>query len=182
MPGRRGAAAPGRTLVPAISAVMLARRVAKGSSMGSGLRPPRCRPVLPPSPTAPGAYHLTGAPLDVTEWCASSALDVAEWHESRHMRSCQKILCHSMPPGGTPIAHSAPPSGTAKPRKRHAKAAGCNALPAEERYSLPRSASFAIPRHSRRRLLGTYHGSMPPLMPVAPGMPSLWAIRVARKT
>ena len=112
MPGRRGAAAPGRTLVPAISAVMLARRVAKGSSMGSGPRPPRCRPVPPPSPTAPGAYHLTGAPLDVTEWCASSALDVAEWHESRHMRSCQKILCHSMPPGGTPIAHSAPPSGT----------------------------------------------------------------------
>ena len=112
MPGRRGTAALGRALVPAISAVMLARRVAKGSSMGSGLWPPRCRPVPPPSPTAPGAHHLTGAPLDATEWCASSALDVAEWHESRHMRSCQQILCHSMPSGGTPIAHSAPPSGT----------------------------------------------------------------------
>ena len=89
MPGRRGAAAPSRALVPAISAVMLARRVAKGSSMGSGPWPPRCRPVPPPSPTAPGAYHLTGAPLDATEWCASSALDIAEWHESRHMRSCR---------------------------------------------------------------------------------------------
>ena len=80
MPGRRGAAAPGRTLVPAISAVMLARRVAKGSSMGSGPRPPRCRPVPPPSPTAPGAYHLTGAPLDATEWNAHRALDATEWH------------------------------------------------------------------------------------------------------
>ncbi|GEM_PF-5296341 len=57
MPGRRDAAAPGRALVPAISAVMLARRVAKGSSMGSGPWPPRCRPVPPPSPTAPGAHH-----------------------------------------------------------------------------------------------------------------------------
>jgi len=36
---------------------MLTHRVAKGSSMGSGPWPPRCRPVPPPSPTAPGAHH-----------------------------------------------------------------------------------------------------------------------------
>ena len=121
-------------------------------------------------------------PLDATEWHADRTLDATEWHKSRHMRSCQEMSYHSTPPSGTAIAHSVPSSGTAKPHKRYAKAAGRNALPAEERHSLPRSASFAIPKHSRRRLLGTYHGSMLPLMPVAPGMPSLWAIRVARKT
>ena len=62
----------------------------------------RCRPRLP---------------LAATEWQADRALDATVWHESRYMRSCQEMSCHSTPSSGTTIVHSVTASGTTEPRK-----------------------------------------------------------------
>ena len=56
-------------------------------------------------------------PLAATEWQADRALDATVWHESRYMRSCQEMSCHSTPSSGTTIAHSVTASGTTEPRK-----------------------------------------------------------------
>lgn len=60
---------------------------------------------------------LMRLPLAATEWQADRALDATVWHESRYMRSCQEMSCHSTPSSGTTIAHSVTASGTTEPRK-----------------------------------------------------------------
>ena len=60
---------------------------------------------------------LMRVPLAATEWQADRALDATVWHESRYMRSCQEMSCHSTPSSGTTIAHSVTASGTTEPRK-----------------------------------------------------------------
>ena len=61
--------------------------------------------------TAPLPPHVHGVALGTIEWRAHRALGDAEWHADRHMRSCWKILCHSMTASGTFIVHSVVPSG-----------------------------------------------------------------------
>ncbi len=98
-----GAAPP-----PVTSVGALTRLVARESTTVSGPYPLHHRPAPPDGPW--------GVPLDAAEWHEDRALDATGWCGSRHMRSCQELRCHSLPPDGTPIVHSASPSGAAGSR------------------------------------------------------------------
>lgn len=55
--------------------------------------------------------HIHSVALGTIEWHAHRALSGVEWHVDRHMRSCWKILCHSMTASGMFSVHSVAPSG-----------------------------------------------------------------------